>query len=918
MKKLLLKSMLLLCALIVGSGTMWAQSDKSAVHSSNVSLSGGTNCTVVISSSNYSGKKLGSNGSGGSCTFSAPSGTKYIHIHVAAWKAKSPTLTVKNGSTTIASNISLTSDESISGNSTTYSLSSQDKVTTDYYKVVTLSTPLTQAATITIQSVSERCAVWGVNTEEASTGEITTVTIDDSGITNTDIASGTAAGSLSAVVKDASLNNIAAASVTWSSSNTSVATIGATTGIVTLVKKGSTTITASYAGVSGTYQSSNNTYVLNVINSSANDGTSAKPFTVTEARDALDNSEIDLETNYYVRGYIAKIGTFSEGQLTYWVSDDGSMTNNLQCYKGKNVAGAAFAAATDLEVGDIATVKGKLKIYETTTYELDENNEVVSITPRTKVNIATFTATTNPLILGETETTETSVTNDHAGCTSVSYTYESDNETVATVDADGVVTAVAKGTANITVSPVVSATDPTYKVGESKSIEITVSNPSHTASFSINGVIDPSDNDVVEEDEDITFPADPADIGGKTFQGWTTAAIISNQTDAPAVLIKSAKMSTADITYYAVFATETTGTVIKTDELTLTTTGVSGNSYSSWTNKQATGGSDAVYSGCNAGGNSSIQLNATSGTSYRGIISTTSGGKLKKVTIEWNNGTSNGRSVTVYGSNSAYTTMSNFNSSKGTVLGSITKNTSTELTIAGDYTFVGFYATQAIYMNAIIINWETTGKIYSDYCTNIPTGPADPTTSGEETYLTTSDNMAGWRAFYDKDNSYSVDVNTKVYVADADPVGTTITLTAIEGIPADEAVILHTSSSADNYKMTLTEKPENTYSYDGTNKLSWETTAVTNKYRLGFGASGVGFYPYSGTPASGAVILNVDSSTAGARELTIDIDDDVTGISTMHNSQCIMNNDFYNLAGQRVAQPTKGLYIVNGRKVIIK
>ena len=646
-------------------------------------------------------------------------------------------------------------------------------------------------------------------------------------------------------------------------------------------------------------------------------GTAVDPYTVTDARNALTAGIIDSEIDYYVIGYITKKNNISGTSLTYWLSDDGQMTNTIQCYNGKYVDGADFTDLNDLEVGDIATVKGKLTIFGGTTYEFTAGNEVVSITPRTKVNIATFTATTNPLILGETTTTTTTVTNDQAGCTSVSYSYESDNETVATVDADGVVTAVAKGTANITVTPVVSATDPTYKVGESKSIEITVSNPSHTASFSINGVIDPSDNDVVEEDEDITFPADPADIGGKTFQGWTTAAIISNQTDAPAVLIKSAKMSTADITYYAVFATETTGTVIKTDELTLTTTGVSGNSYSSWTNKQAIDGSEAVYSGCNAGGNSSIQLNATSGTSYRGIISTTSGGKLKKVTIEWNNATSNGRSVTVYGSNSAYTTMSDFNSSKGTALGSITKNTSTELTITDDYTYVGFYATSAIYMNAITIDWETTGKIYSDYCTNIPTGPADPTTSGDETYLTTSDNMAGWRAFYDASNSYSVDANTKVYVADAEPSKGVITLKAIAGIPANVPVILHTSSSADNYKMTLTKETVSPYSYDGINKLVWTTSAVSEKYRLGYGASGVGFYPYSGTPASGAVILNV-SSASGARELTIDIDDDVTGISTMHNSQCIMNNDFYNLAGQRVAQPTKGLYIVNGKKVVVK
>ena len=198
-------------------------------------------------------------------------------------------------------------------------------------------------------------------------------------------------------------------------------------------------------------------------------------------------------------------------------------------------------------------------------------------------------------------------------------------------------------------------------------------------------------------------------------------------------------------------------------------------------------------------------------------------------------------------------------------------------------------------------------------------GPADPTTSGEETYLTTTDNMAGWRAFYDKDNSYSVDVNTTVYVADVDPdlVENKITLKAISGIPANVPVILHTSSSADSYKMTLTKETVSPYSYDGTNKLVWTTSAVSEKYRLGYGASGVGFYPYSGTPASGAVILNV-SSASGARELTIDIDDDVTGVNTVNVERGTLNGNFYNLAGQRVANPTKGLYIVNGKKVVVK
>lgn len=48
-------------------------------------------------------------------------------------------------------------------------------------------------------------------------------------------------------------------------------------------------------------------------------------------------------------------------------------------------------------------------------------------------------------------------------------------------------------------------------------------------------------------------------------------------------------------------------------------------------------------------------------------------------------------------------------------------------------------------------------------------------------------------------------------------------------------------------------------------------------------------------------------------------DDVVTGIEdTRLNNTAETNNVVYNLAGQRVATPAKGLYIVNGKKVIIK
>ena len=56
-----------------------------------------------------------------------------------------------------------------------------------------------------------------------------------------------------------------------------------------------------------------------------------------------------------------------------------------------------------------------------------------------------------------------------------------------------------------------------------------------------------------------------------------------------------------------------------------------------------------------------------------------------------------------------------------------------------------------------------------------------------------------------------------------------------------------------------------------------------------------------------------------SRYVVMGLDDgETTGISTMQNSERIMRNDVYDLSGRRVVQPSKGLYIVNGKKVIIK
>lgn len=144
-----------------------------------------------------------------------------------------------------------------------------------------------------------------------------------------------------------------------------------------------------------------------------------------------------------------------------------------------------------------------------------------------------------------------------------------------------------------------------------------------------------------------------------------------------------------------------------TDVLTRTTTGVTSTSYASWSGK--TSNSSAVYAGQSAGGNSSIQLRSKNSNS--GVITTASGGKVKKVKVEWNSTTASGRTLQVYGKSTAYSNPTELYSSatQGTLLGTIVNGTSTELVISGDYAFVGLRsASDAMYLTEIQITWETT------------------------------------------------------------------------------------------------------------------------------------------------------------------------------------------------------------------
>ena len=99
-----------------------------------------------------------------------------------------------------------------------------------------------------------------------------------------------------------------------------------------------------------------------------------------------------------------------------------------------------------------------------------------------------------------------------------------------------------------------------------------------------------------------------------------------------------------------------------------------------------------------------------------------------------------------------------------------------------------------------------------------------------------------------------------------------------------------------------------------------ETTGVkgnSSVYVLSKKTKGVGFYRWTGgILGSGRVYLPVAVSVAGANEFCAFFEN-TDAIKTIDSFE-LLEGPCYDLQGRRVEKPTKGVYIVNGQKVIIK
>ena len=320
-------------------------------------------------------------------------------------------------------------------------------------------------------------------------------------------------------------------------------------------------------------------------------------------------------------------------------------------------------------------------------------------------------------------------------------------------------------------------------------------------------------------------------------------------------------------------------------------TGIEDTQYSAWEDK--TSNSSAVYAGQSAGGNDAIQLRSNNSNS--GIVTTVSGGKVKKISIDWNSNTAAERELWVYGSNTAYTSPEDLYKADtdGDKLAEIPFGT-LEFVIEGDYEYIGLRSGNgAMYLNSIEITWveeeepvvETWSSFYAAFPVAIP--------EGVEAYIVTVAN-AGY-----------------------------VTLTQIyNAVPANTGVILKGGSieaTNDNYYSgAVAEVTGNLLQGTMTNTYISEEAYVLGKVD---GVIGL----YKALMTDGLWLNNANkaylpaSAVEGAQNVK-SLSFRFPGTTAIENVEVEnASNVIYDLTGRRVETiSAPGIYIVNGKKVLVK
>jgi len=172
----------------------------------------------------------------------------------------------------------------------------------------------------------------------------------------------------------------------------------------------------------------------------------------------------------------------------------------------------------------------------------------------------------------------------------------------------------------------------------------------------------------------------------------------------------------------------------------------------------------------------------------------------------------------------------------------------------------------------------------------------------------------------DFDVDFSAATGLKAGVATTDLNGTTLKLTVKTSIPAGTGVVLKKLNEGE-YKLKIAEEsPEAIVGNKLVGVVAPTAIPQADGGNTNFVLSGGTFKKVNSsgnTIPAGKAYLQLPTPSSCARDISFSFDDEPTGINKVQSVEQ-KDDSYYNLQGQRVSQPMKGLYIIKGKKVVVK
>lgn len=692
--------------------------------------------------------------------------------------------------------------------------------------------------------------------------------------------------------------------------------------------------------------------------------TKVTPMTVTAALTAIAALPNNGTTaDQCVSGIVCTEGSLSSGAITYYISADGTESNRLQVYKGKGLNNASFENASDIAVGDEVVVYGTLKNFNGTTPEFDQGSFLLSKVTKPAPTFS-LDITSKTLDAYTKESVDVTLTTNTDGA----ITCESDDEDVATVALKSgnvyTITAKTEGSATITIHSAASAN---YK-SASAAVAITVEDARTDAGISF-------DEDAEETTWGESYSTQALTNTNSVAVTWSstdeTVATVNSSTGAITIL----KAGETDIK--ATFAGNATYKAAVASYTLTVNKAEAGISYSETSFDVELNDDSFVAPTLNnpnalegityASNNGTVAtVNATTGA--LSLVTTAEGTVKITATFAGNDN---------YKSGSANYTITVIDPSrKGTKLNPYTvaeviemapASTSTPASGQSDIYVMGYIVGE--YRNPTAVN---TTVLQSDFTTDANIAIADdPTTTALASSVpvnltkTADKNSFGNKTNKGKTIGYkvllkgdalkyfgmpglknideisAVSVPAKVtsaeYATFASPYNLNFSTTGITAytatdettyvklheitsgqVPANTPVVLYKAGAdgtAINVPVVASADAvgENDLNVVGAGGLTGED----NIFVLAKKNSIVGFYLWDKDETLNEGKIYLQGSAALARSF-LGLGDDTTGIKNLTPALSEGEGVVYDLQGRKVAQPTKGLYIVNGKKVVKK